>query len=160
MIPRCLLDNILTILAGLSALRPCLLPVVPLFCAVDFCWRSFGSTHGILMAHLLGVLVLLENFERKNVIFMLKQAQIFNGGEHKFYMLFKINSRFQRNFELWMVLSRPQGYVFMRNFKNILFCSHFLIFLYVILSAWNLIRSSTLPFIIQLKAFPPIGGVP
>lgn len=41
-----------------------------------FFWKH---SHRTIIAHLLGLLVSLENFERKNVIFILKQVQIFNG---------------------------------------------------------------------------------
>ena len=96
------------------------------------------------MAHLLGVLVLLENFESKNVSFMLKQAQIFNRVEHKFYIIFKMHSRFQRNLGLWTVLPSPQEYMFMRSFEN----TSFFFFLYGISSVWDLITFSTLPFLL------------
>ena len=71
------------------------------------------------MAHLLGILVSLENIEKKSVIFMLKQAQIFNSIEHKFYSIFKIHNRIQRNIGLWIVLPSPQEYAFTRTFENI-----------------------------------------
>ena len=70
------------------------------------------------MAHLLGILVLLENIEKKSV-FMLKQAQIFNSIEHKFYSIFKIHNRIQRNIGLWIVLPSPQKYTLTRTFENV-----------------------------------------
>lgn len=38
---------------------------------------------------------------------MLRQAPIFNGVEHEFYIIFKVHNRFRRNLELWAVI--PTG---------------------------------------------------
>ena len=102
--------------------EPCLLHLCSSsFHTVSLWLASLGSTFRISMAHLLGVLVLLENIEKKNVIFMLKQAQIFNSIEHKFYRIFKIHSRIQRNIGLWIVLQAPRNMCSQELLRTFLF---------------------------------------
>ena len=107
------------------------------------------------MAHLLGVLVLLENIEKKNLIFMLKQAQIFDSIEHKFYGIFKIHNRIQRNIGLWIVLPGPRNMCSQELLRTFLF--YFSPFLIIISSMWDLITFSPLPLVAQMiKNLPAV----